>query len=420
MNSHLTFRAARQRKDAFLAGLCLCATLFSSAAAAQAIEDDQYQVAHHARLDPESGTAQVTLRITQPRHLVRSVTFTMPRERFRNIRSDSPLDHLDDQVTWRPDSSGGQLQYDVVIERTRKNGAADSRITESWALLKLDHLFPAASARTLKGAHSNTTLVLSAPPGWSIETPYGSGAGRTFDIDDAQRRFDQPRGWMMAGELGIRRDKIGEHHVSVASPLGSGFRANDTLAFLRWNLPGLIELFPGLPDRLLVVSGSRDMWRGGISGKASFYLHPERPLISGNRTSTLLHELFHVGSRLTAIEGADWIVEGLAEYYSLLLLYRSGGISEYRLLRSLQTLASWGEGVECVATDRSQGQRTAAAVSVMWALDEEIRASSNNSSSLDTLVRQLVAAGRTVSHAQFRAGAQRLVGGPVKALEGCP
>lgn len=162
------------------------------------------------------------------------------------------------------------------------------------------------------------------------------------------------------------------------------------------------------------------MWRGGLSGVGSLYLHSSRPLISGNRTSPMLHELFHVASGLHGETGSDWIVEGLAEYYSLELLKRAGGISERRYKESLDVLARWGADTQCVATDRSQGKQTARAVLVMRNLDVEIRTASRDKASLDTLVQTLVRANRAVTNADFRAAAEKLIKGPAKALAGCP
>jgi hypothetical protein len=45
-------------------------------------------------------------------------------------------------------------------------------------------------------------------------------------------------------------------------------------------------------------------------GPASLFLHPDRPLISENRTSTLLHELVHIALGVRGDEESDWIVEG--------------------------------------------------------------------------------------------------------------
>ncbi|MEZ5504358.1 MAG: hypothetical protein R3E50_17485, partial [Halioglobus sp.] len=276
------------------------------------------------------------------------------------------------------------------------------------------------NARAVKGATSSATLKLSAPKGWAIETPYGRGVGQVLDVSNPQRRFDRPLGWMIAGKLGVRRDTVGERIVSVASPLGSELRSNDVLAFVRWTLPSLLDIFPAFPERLLIVSGPPEMWRGGLSGVGSLYLHGDRPLISGNRTSPMLHELFHVASRLHGRDGADWIVEGLAEYYSLKLLQRAGGISERRYNEAFATLAQWSGDTPCVATDYSQGKQTARAVLVMRSLDSEIQAGTHEKSSLDTVVRMLVHANKPVTNADFRAAATQLLQEVPRALADCP
>lgn len=379
-----------------------------------------YQIVYEATLNPATGQAHVTLRLDQPRQLVRSIEFFMPSDRYLNIRDASRVEIDGDRVTWRPLKKGGTLRFDFVIDYRRSNGDQDARITDTWALLKLDHLFPRATARVVKGATSEATLKLAAPKGWAIETPYGRGAGQILDASNPHRLFDRPLGWLIAGQLDVRRDKVGERLISVASPIDSDLKTNDVLAFVRWNMPSLIEVFPEFPQRLLIVSGSQDMWRGGLSGVNSLYLHSDRPLISGNRTSAMLHEIFHVASGLHGKAGADWIVEGLAEYYSLALLLRSGGISERRFNEAFDTLAQWTAETQCVATDRSQGQQTARAALVMRTLDTEIRAATGDKSSLDTLVQQLVHANRSVTNEDFRRAAKELIKGPVRALSSCP
>ena len=127
-----------------------------------------------------------------------------------------------------------------------------------------------------------------------------------------------------------------------------------------------------------------------------------------------------MGSRLSGSGGADWIVEGLAEYYSLQLLLRSGGMSEYRYKESLNILAQWSAGTKCAITDQSQGKQTARAVLVMHALDKEIRAASKGKASLDTLVKKLVATNPSVTNVEFRAAAKQILKRPAKALAACP
>lgn len=404
------------------AGLLFCAALLAGLCATVSAADSSkvYQVVYRATLDPKSGLANASLSIDQPRRLVRSIELDMPRERYRNIRPDSEVDINGDRVTWRPLKKGSVLRYDFVIDRKRDNGLADARITATWALLKLDHLFPPASARVVKGATSDATMQLEAPEGWGIETPFGRGAGTTMDVSNPERLFDRPLGWMIAGKLGSRSDEVAGRTVRVASPLGSGIKANDMVAFLLWTLPAMIEVLPDFPKYLLIVSGTTDMWRGGLSGFHSLYVHAERPMISGNRTSTLLHELFHVGSRLQGSGGADWIIEGLAEYYSLQVLFRSGGISRYRYDEAFEDLEKLGAGLECEATDRSTTKQNARSALVMRALDTEIRAATDDRKSLTDVVHALVSADRPVTNAAFRALATDLIGKSPRALADCP
>jgi len=418
--------APRQAQAArLLGGLWLCIALALGVAspvhAADAVDPEKvYKVIYRATLDPKSALARSSITIDQPRRLVRGIELFMPPDRYLNIRPASQIEVKGDHVIWRPQRKGSTLRYDFVIDRTRDNGLADARITATWALLKLDNLFPRASARVVKGATSDATMTLAAPEGWGIETPYGRGAGEVMDVSNPHRLFDRPLGWLIAGKLGSRSDQLGERVVRVASPLGTGIKANDIVAFLLWTMPPLIEVLPEFPQYLLIVSGTEDMWRGGLSGANSLYVHPARPMISGNRTSTMVHELFHVGSGLHGTGGADWIVEGLAEYYGLVVLYRSGGISEYRYNEAFEDLARWSAGTTCEATDRSQGKQNAHAALVMRALDKEIRAATDDEKSLDDLVRTLVRANRSVTNADFRAAATELIGKPAKALAGCP
>lgn len=408
--------------DLQLAILAALAAAFACAyaASAQAADSNTYQMVYSATLDPQHRRADVRIAVRQPRQLVRRIELIAPSERYTAAHGQGDIATAPNSIAWTPPAAGGVLHFEYRIDHTRGNGADDARITPTWALLKLDHLFPAASVRVVKGARSDATLQLDAPTGWAIETPYGPAAGRVRAVDDPTSRFDRPKGWLVAGKLAARRDRVGQRRVVVASPEGSGFRANDVLAFTRWTLPSLVEVFPEFPARLLIVSGVQDMWRGGLSGARSIYLHPDRPLISQNGTSSLLHEMVHVASGLHGTDGADWIVEGLAEYYSLELLRRSNTISERRFDAALARLAKWSGATKCAATDQSSGAQTARAVLVMRALDLEIRAATRATKTLDDLIRALSAAREPITNAAFRATARALVGAAPAALAGCP
>jgi hypothetical protein len=194
---------------------------------------------------------------------------------------------------------------------------------------------------------------------------------------------------MAAGRLGVRRETIAGIRVAVAGPTGHSLRRMDILALLNWNLPELVRILPEPPQRLTIISAADPMWRGGLSAPHSLYLHADRPLISENATSTLLHEVMHSTLRLTAKDGYDWVVEGVAEFYSLELLRRSGTISESRFAAALADQKSWSESADKLCRHASKAETTALAVITMAALNAEIRERSGGSASLDDLVRAL-------------------------------
>ena len=234
-------------------------------------------------------------------------------------------------------------------------------------------------------------------------TRYPRDDSGRFQVDDPQRRFDRPTGWLVMGKLGVRRDTIGETQVAVAAPRGQGVRYLDILAFLRVTLPHLQAIFPHFPARLLLVSAGDPMWRGALSAPDSLYVHSDRPMISGNGTSTYLHELVHVAMSARAGPGADGIVEGLAEYYSLEILRRADAISPQRYDKALRELARWGEEAGSIEVDRASGAVTAKAVGLLRQIDGAIRAGSGGQRSLDDVARALAAGEGPITLERFHA-----------------
>lgn len=325
--------------------------------------------AGHAR--PSAGVIDASITVRQPRSVLRELTFAVSG-RLSLVSADGELIETDGSWRWQVPEQGGELRYRFTVDQP-KGDAFDARVTPEWAVLRLGDLFPPARARSLKGASSVSRLALtSAEDGWSFETRYGS-----VDTDGVplpvQRNFNRPTGWLMAGSIGVRRDRIAGVPVAIAAPVNGGYRRMDTLAFLRWTLPSLYEVFPPAPgDRLLIAGAPAGMWRGGLSGPGSLYVHADRPLVSENGTSTLLHELVHVASAWLAADDADWIVEGFAEYYAIEVLYRAGGLSERRRQRVYEMLQSWVESESGKLADPSSGADTAAAVLLLKELDARL------------------------------------------------
>jgi hypothetical protein len=287
---------------------------------------------------------------------------------------------------------------------------------DDWAIFRGDDLFPPARTDQHDDAEADATLHVSLPAGWSFVAPYAETSDNVFEIEHAHRSFDRPTGWMTAGRLGVRRERIAGVRVIVAGPLNQGVRRMDILAHLHWNLPRVRRVTPDMPERVLIVSANDPMWRGGLSGPNSLFVHADRPLISENGTSPLMHEIMHVTTRLESQPGGDWIVEGIAEYYSLKVMWRSGTISERRYRRAFEALEKRGQEAERLDVETSRGPVTARAVGIMRALDREIYAKTDRQKSLDDVVEQLVALRQKASLPLLRQTVVEVMGAPPNSL----
>lgn len=130
----------------------------------------------------------------------------------------------------------------------------------------------------------------------------------------------------------------------------------------------------------------------------------------------MIHELIHVATGIHGDGQSDWIVEGLAEFYSLEILRRSGGISEIRYQEAMDKLMKWGQKAPTLLVKRSSGPVTARATSVIMTLDKEIRAASGGKASIDDVARELARTRGEVTLDRFRALSEKVAGQPVKTL----
>jgi len=235
-------------------------------------------------------------------------------------------------------------------------------------------------------------------------------------VIDPKHRFDRPVGWLIAGEVGTRREFIEGCEFSVAAPKGEHVRRNDVVAFANVSLPQFARAFGALPPKLLVVSAGDPMWRGGLSGPRSLFLHAGRPLVSENGTSSLAHELFHAITRIRGAADDDWIAEGLAEYYAIEMPRRAGLLSASRFDKALAWMQRFSRDVKGLRVRHSTSHTTARAALLFRELDREIASHRGGAANLDEVVRALIPI-RKVSLADLRATAARAIGAPSKVLE---
>ena len=124
---------------------------------------------------------------------------------------------------WQPAKGKAKLTYRVRINHERSAGRYDARMTEDWALLRGDDLVPAVQLRQKNDTELVARLKFDLPKGWkSVETGWPRIGTHEFRIDNPQRKFDRPTGWIIAGKIGTRRAKLGDSDVTIAAPVGEG------------------------------------------------------------------------------------------------------------------------------------------------------------------------------------------------------
>ncbi|KJH83166.1 MULTISPECIES: hypothetical protein [Pseudomonadaceae] len=368
---------------------------------------------------PEQDVAEVQL-LLEEGSAIRQLDFNLGDEGlYSDFETDAQgsWEEAGGRGVWQPAAGKARLSYRVKVSHQRKSGRFDARMTDDWALLRGDDLIPAGRVSQQDGVRLISRLRIELPEGWkSVETGWPRIGENRFRVDNRERLFDRPTGWILAGKLGSRRAKLGETDVTVAGPVGEGLRRMDILTLLTFVWPEMQNVFPRDPKKLLIVGAGDPMWRGGLSGPNSLFMHADRPLVSENGTSSLVHELVHVFSRITDADRSDWITEGLAEYYAIELVRRAGGMSEDRYQAVRDHLTKWSRKVDSLRTERSTGRVTARAVLLLQDLDKEIRQRSKSRHSLDDVARGLMRLDKVTTE-DFIAITETLLGGGSKVLD---
>jgi hypothetical protein len=374
---------------------------------------------YHVRLLPQSDQAEVRLTLAQG-SAVRSLDFDLgDGSHYSDFEADGQWQLTPGKAArgvWRPAADKASLTYRVNISHGRKNGSFDTRMTPNWALMRGDDLVPAARLDQQDGIELVARLEFELPGGWkSVETAWPRIGQNKFRIDNPSRLFDRPTGWMLAGQLGSRRTRLGETEVTVASPLGQGMRRMDVLTLLTFVWPQVQALYPRHPGKLLIVGANDPMWRGSRSAHESIYLNSHLPLVSESGTSALVRELAQMFGRINGTQRSDWINEGFAEYYAIELVRRAGGMSDERYENLHGKLVSNSQKVTTLRGEQVSLTQVARAVVLLQELDREIRLKTHNKRSLDDVLRGAMRLGDIDTQA-FVQLSESVIGGSSKVL----
>jgi hypothetical protein len=374
---------------------------------------------YHVRLLPKNDQAEVRLTLAQG-SAVRSLDFDLgDGSHYSDFKADGQWQLTPGKAArgvWRPAADKASLTYRVNINHGRKNGSFDARMTPNWALMRGDDLVPPARLDQQDGIELVSRLEFELPGGWkSVETAWPRIGQNKFRIDNPSRLFDRPTGWMLAGQLGSRRTRLGETEVTVASPLGQGMRRMDVLTLLTFVWPQVQALYPRHPGKLLIVGANDPMWRGSRSAHESIYLNSRLPLVSESGSSALVRELAQVFGRINGTKRSDWINEGFAEYYAIELVRRAGGMSDERYESLHGKLVRTSQKVTTLRSDRVNPAQVARAVVLLQELDREIRLKTHNKRSLDDVLRGAMQQGEIDTQA-FVQLSESVIGGSSKVL----
>ncbi len=343
-----------------------------------------------------------------------SLRLRFPADRIKGLRGSGTLQQLPDGVSWQPGGPYAHLTYTVDLNHVRGQHARyDSYADNSWIVTRAHDVFPRIDI-TCDSAHpapkSRARLIFRLPTGWRSAAALPALGHDTYRLLEPGKILDRPRGWFALGRFTSDRQEIGGIMVQLARMPGSNLHAPELFHFLSATLPSLTKLLAAGPESLLVVSAPDPMWHGGISGEHSFYMHAGRPLRTPDKTSPYLHELFHVLQPYKPAADADWIEEGLAEFYSLELQRRAGLIDAAAYSRALGYFERFGLWDVDLTQQQDNAATNNSAPLVLYALDQRIQHATAGKKRLDDIVGELARAGGEVSTARFLAAINAATG----------
>lgn len=345
---------------------------------------------------------------------VKRIRLRFDPERFDHFEASGTVERRPGELVWSPNGPYAHLTYHAALNHRHAPGKGyDSYVGDGWIVTRTSALFPRSAVLFRRDIEpepeSRARLVFHLPPRWDAVTvmpPVGPGQ---FLVESADR-FDHPRGWLMLGRFHRTDATVHGTAVTIAAAPGASVPPDRVLALLDRALPVLHDVLGRARPRLVIVTGTDPMWRGGLSGEDSFYMHGDRPLQTPDRTSPYLHELFHVSAPFRPGADGHWVTEGLAELYSVEIQRRTGLLDDAGYAKALRLFARYGLWDRDFTRDQSRAIHNNSAPLVLHVLDRRIRRATAGAHSLDDVVGLLAREGGIVTTARVLGAVRRVTG----------
>lgn len=424
-------------------GFSLCLWLFSPIAGAQVpVNSPNYSInykVHVTKSEPLLPRVEIQLKGADE---IVDMTSLLQEGRYLQFRGDGKITQIGSDIVWKPMGLQASLSYRVVVPHERKPGIYDSYGKKDWVITRTADLFPRKRLQFRKAGKSLTTVSFDLPPGWSAvsEMPrIGDNSFRAFESDENEYEYDRPTGWLLYGKIESRKVAAREAKITIAYPYdfikpsesSDDERVLRREKYLKWFekkldhmqeiyakvIPLMADFLPEYAKEFLVIIGKDPMWRGGLSGENSLYLNRGVPNITKDHTSTLVHEYFHVSDGfIKDKQDAEWLVEGLAEFYSLRLLYDAKISTKKDFHEGVTMLKEAGQWGVNLTKSKKQKVLYKNAPVVLFVLDEMLREKTAGVKSLNDVMPLLSAEKRPVNTATFQAKVEKVYGESLKGF----
>jgi hypothetical protein len=405
MRHPTTDRVAPQRHALLtLLGVCcwLCCATPGDAANKETFSID-YIVTIRAG---DTGTARVRWELSGIEE-IKHLRLRFESDDVEDLRGTGILQPDDKGLRWIPGGPYAHLSYRIPINRERgESQRYDSYAADSWIVTRARRIFPRIDVTwdTREGSKpkSRARLIFRLPNGWQSAAAHERTGKHVYRLQQAGTVLDRPRGWYGLGELATDRQEIAGIMLRFARVGKAPPHSSDLFEFLAATLPRLRRLLRSEAERILIVCAPDPMWRGGISGENSMFVHSGRRLRTPDKTSPYLHELFHVLQPFRVAEDADWVGEGLAEFYSVELQRRAGAVDADAFERALRYFEKYGEWNVDLRKQKDNAATNNSAPLVMYAIDQRIQKATAGKKRLDDVVLSLTQEERVIDTALFR------------------